>query len=360
MEPDKKDAPKEDEQDIKKDDIEEVKETKEEKPESLEESIEDIGDAPADALSMTPEELEEDAKERGIEIADDTGEKKVGPLRRFFRKVNVYLLLFMLLLVIAGIIAFVTYLNSKNANPDPTVANQTLSEDALRQLANTDASVGNTNQTLTIQGNTIIAGQTLARGNLNVAGNLQVGGNVTIPNVTVSGTANLPATQVNSLQVATSASIQGTTTLRDLTASGTAAFSGPVTASQITVSRLIISGTGVLEIANHLSFTGPSPSRSVNSSVLGSGGTISLNGSDTSGSIAINTGNNPSPGCFTTVTFSRAFGGTPRVIISPIGQAAARTDYYVERSNTTFSLCTVNAAPANQAFSFDYFVAGNN
>lgn len=349
MEPEKKDTPNEDEK----------KDEKSEK-QSLSESVNEIDSAPADALSMTPDELEEDAKTRGVEKTDDTGEKKISPLRKFFRKVNVYLLLFVLLLIIAGIVAFVTYLNSQNANPDQTAATQTLSEEALKQLANTDASVGNTNQTLTIQGNTIIAGQTLARGNLNVAGNFQVGGNVTIPNLTVSGTANLPATQVNSLQVATNVAIQGATTMRDLTVSGTSSFSGPMTASQITVSRLVISGTGVLEVPNHLSFTGPTPSRSVNSGVLGAGGTLSINGSDTSGSVAINTGNNPTAGCFTTVTFQRAYSGQPRVIISPVGQAAGQTQFYVNRSSTNFSICTANAAPANQSFSFDYFVAGSN
>ncbi len=320
--------------------------------------------APADALSLTPDELEEEKAEQAAASIEEseaaanqpTGEKKLSPLKRFFRKVNLYFLIFLLLIVVTGILTLVNYLNSQKVAPEPNIAAQGLTEDALKQLANTDATVGNTSQTLTIQGNAIITGQTLMRGNLNVAGNLQTGGTIQAPSITISGAANLGTTQINSLQVATNTAIQGSTTLRDLNVAGTSSFSGAVTAGQITVTKLIISGNGVLEIPNHISFTGSTPSRSVNNAVLGNGGTLSLNGSDTAGTINISSGNSPTAGCFAQITFQQAYTTSPRVTVTPVGPVAGQLDFYVTRNTTSFSICTANAAQGNQTFSFDYFI----
>lgn len=313
--------------------------------------------APSDALSRTPDDLEEEkAKQAPAVDPNAPVEKKVSPIKKFFKKVNLYFLLFMLLVVIAGVITAVNYLNSQKTTPEPTIANQNLTEEALKKLANTDATVGNTSQTLTIQGNAIIAGQTLLRGNLNVAGNIQSGGSIQGPSLTISGAANLGATQINSLQVATNTAVQGSTTLRDLNVAGTSSFSGAVTASQITVTKLILSGNATLQVPNHISFTGPTPGRTINAGVVGSGGSVSISGSDTSGVININTGGSPTPGCFARINFQQAFTSQPHVIVSPVGAAAGQTQYYVDRNTTGFSICTVNAAPANQVFAFDFFV----
>ncbi|MFZ2544430.1 MAG: hypothetical protein WAW80_00405 [Candidatus Saccharimonadales bacterium] len=317
---------------------------------------------PADALSRTPEDLEEDEAKQVADgtakAKEESSEKKISPIRKFFRKINLYFLIFVLIVVVAVAYTSISYLNSQKTPPEPNIATQSLTQDALKQLANTDASIGNTSQTLTIQGNAIIAGQTLMRGNLNVAGNIQAGGSITAPNLTISGTSNLGTAQINSLQVAQNVAIQGSTTMRDISVSGTSTFSGPMTASQITVTRLIMSGNAILQVPNHLAFTGPTPGRTVNSGVLGSGGTASVGGSDTSGTISINTGNGPVAGCFARINFQQAFTSQPRVIISPVGSGAGQTQYYVDRNTTGFSLCTVTAPPANQTFAFDYFVAG--
>ena len=317
--------------------------------------------APADALSRTPEDLEQDpsvqaAKAADIKAAEDPSAKKLSPIKKFFRKVKVYFLIFVLIVVAAGVIAVVNYLNSQKAPEEPNIATQSLTQDALKQLANTDATVGSASQTLNIQGNAIIAGQTLTRGNLNVAGNFQSGGPITAPSITTSGAANLGTIQTNNLQVATDVAIQGKTTVRDLNVAGTTSFSGAVTASEITVSQLILSGNAVLRIPNHISFTGPSPGRSINAGVLGSGGSASINGSDTTGTVNINTGGSPQPGCFVQITFAQKFSNQPHVLVSPVGAGAGQLQYYVDRNQSGFSICTNNAAPANHAFAFDYFV----
>lgn len=312
--------------------------------------------APSDALSRTPDDLEKDPTATPPAATTQPGEKKLSPIKQLFRRMNIYFLAFLLIVAIASIVAVVGYLNSQKPPEEPNITNQSLTQDALKQLANTDASVGDTNQTLTIQGNAIIAGQTLIRGALNVAGNIQTSGAIQASGLTISGDSNLGKTQANSLQVATDTAVQGNTTLRNLSVSGSASFSGAVTASQITTSRLILSGNANLTIPNHIGFTGPSPTRTINSTVLGGGGTASINGSDTTGTININTGNNPSAGCFTRINFNQAFTTQPHVIVSPVGQTAGKLNYYVDRDKAGFSLCTSNAATANQVFAFDYFV----
>lgn len=312
--------------------------------------------APADALSRTPDDLETEQAVSTQPATEQPAEKKISPIKRFLRKVNIYLLIFILIVVIAGVVTVVYYLNSQKAPTQAGVTSQPLSQESLKQLANTDASVGNTNQTLTIQGNAIIAGQTLMRGNLNIAGNLQTGGSITAPSITIAGATNLGETQVNTLQVSSNAAIQGSSTMRDISVSGASSFSGAVTASQITVTRLILAGNGTLEIPNHISFTGPSPSRTINSGVLGAGGTASVSGSDTSGSVSINSGNNPTVGCFVDLKFNQAFTKAPYVLVSPVGAAAGNLQFYATRSPNGFSICTNNAAAANQSFAFDYFV----
>lgn len=329
-----------------------------EKPTSENEQRDEVkADSPVDALSKTPEELEAEQAELEKENPETVpAEKPLPPIKKFFRKANIYLLAFIFLVVVAGAITAVYYINETNEEPEAAIGTQELTADALRQLANNDASIGSSSQTLTIQGNAIISGQTLMRGDLNVAGAIQSGESIQGSSITISGSANLGETQADSLRVANNVAIQGSTTLRDLSVSGASNFSGNVTASQITVTRLILSGNATLEVPNHIRFTGSSPSRTVNSTTLGSGGTVSLNGSDTAGTVNINTGNNPSAGCFTQITFNQPFSNQPRVVISPVGAAAGRTQYYVTRSKTGFSICSVNPAPANQSFSFDYFI----
>ena len=170
-------------------------------------------DAPADALSRTPDDLEEEQAAAKVEpeATDGTKPKKVSKLKLFFKRINVYLLIFILVVIVAIAVTIVFYLNSQKPPVEPTVASQELTEEALRGLANKDASVGGASQTLTIQGNAIIDGQTLMRGNLNIAGNLQTGGSIQGPTLTISGSANLGDAQINSLQVATNTAIQGNT-----------------------------------------------------------------------------------------------------------------------------------------------------
>lgn len=338
-------------------------------PPSGEQSGDQAQSAPHDALGKTNEEIAEEqnvidattgdgsiAMQKPAEAAPKPP-KKQNALKKFLHKTDIYLLAVILIVVIAGAFAAVNYFNSKKTPKTPSVATEQLTPSTLKALESSNATVGNSAETLTIQGDSVFSGSVLMRNNLDVAGNIELGGNLTVPSITATSTANLATVQVNTLQVANNTQIQGTTNLKNLNVAGASTFSQPITASQITVTNLILSGNAVLQVPNHVAFTGPSPGRSaISIDVLGAGGTTSVNGSDTTGTININSGNDPTAGCFLTINFAHAFTSTPHVMISPVGAAAGALEYYVNRSVSGFSLCSDNAAEPNQVFAFDYFI----
>jgi hypothetical protein len=89
---------------------------------------------------------------------------------------------------------------------------------------------------------------------------------------------------------------------------------------------------------------------------LGSGGSAAVSGSDTGGSVTINIGSGAAAGCFATITFAAKFNSTPRVLLTPVGADAGTVDYYVTRTNNSFSICDATAPPDGSSFGFDYFV----
>jgi hypothetical protein len=276
-------------------------------------------------------------------------------LRARFAFLNIYLLIFLLVLLIAIVASVVAYRSGKKSSDKPTISSQTLDQKTLDQLANSDVNVGSSSQILNVQSSAIFAGKVLMRDALDVAGELHVGGSLSLAGITVAGTSSFDQVQVSkNLSVTGDTAIQGALTLQNgLTVNGGAKFSGAVSATQLTVTTLQLNGD--LTLTHHITAGGPTPSRS-NGSALGSGGTSSVSGSDTSGSITINTGNSPGSGCFLTVSFTSKFHSTPHVLLTPIGSASAAINYYVNRSTSSFSVCTINAAPANSNFGFDYFI----
>lgn len=280
---------------------------------------------------------------------------KQGGLKQTLRRFNLYLLLFVFILAIAGAITAVAYFQSKKATITSTLKAQTLTQQTLQQVANSDATIGNAQQILNVQSSAVFAGKVLVRDSLEVAGNLQVGGTVALSNITVSGTAGLGKTQVSKdLSVAGDTALQGSLTVtKSLQVNGSGAFSGPLSAPQITTSSFQLNGDLVL--TRHITTGGGTPGRS-NGPALGSGGTSSVSGSDTGGSVSINTGSNPAAGCFVTVTFTTKYNAVPHVIITPVGSAAGGLAYYVNRDTSSFSICNSSPPPAGSSFGFDYFV----
>ncbi|HVW23224.1 MAG TPA: hypothetical protein VHB51_01945 [Candidatus Saccharimonadales bacterium] len=279
---------------------------------------------------------------------------KSGGLKQTLRRFNIYLLMFLFILVIAAAIILVAYFQSKKGSVEH-IKTESLTQQTLEQVAASDATVGNNGQILNVQSNAVFAGQVLVRNGLEVAGNLKIGGTVALTNLTVNGTTQLGQLQVNqNLSVNGDTGIQGALTVaKSLQVNGGGTFSGNVTAPQITAGSLQINSD--LTLTHHLISGGANPDRT-GGPALGSGGTAAVSGSDTSGAITINTGSSPAAGCFLTVTFAHRYSSPPHIIITPVEAAAGGLDYYVTRTSSSFSICDSSAPPSAASFGFDYFV----
>jgi hypothetical protein len=277
-------------------------------------------------------------------------------IKRFLRRVNIYFLLFLLLILIALVVVAVAYFYGKQSNGSETKINsQTLSQKDLENLANGDSTIGDANSVLNIRSNAVFGGKVLIRDSLEVAGGLQVGGSLTLQGLTVSGDSKFSQVEIGKgLSVNGNTGINGQLAVQSgLSVNGGGTFKGPVSTPQITTSSLQLNGA--LTVMHHITAGGPLPSGSRGSAV-GGGGSASVNGSDTAGSISIGTGSSPAAGCFITVRFAQNFNSTPHVVITPVGSTAGSLKYYVNRSPSNFSVCTASPAPGGRSFGFDYIV----
>ncbi len=328
-----------------------------ENPDASAESLETLEtvETSASASSNSGPTIVDATKSSGDSQPSAPAPKPVHGLKKLMRVLNIYLLLFVFILVIAGVIIGVAYFQSKKQSSSGVVQSQNLSQKTLEQLASSDAQVGDAKQVLNVQSNAIFAGKVLVRDSLEVAGSIQVGGTVTLTNLNVTGATNFEQTQVSkNLSVGGDAAIQGSVTVqRSLQVNGGGTFNGPVAAPQITTSVFQLNGD--LTLTHHIIAGGPSPSRS-NGPALGSGGSSSVSGSDTSGTLNVNTGGGTGNGCFATISFAQRYNGTPHVIVTPVGADAGALDYYVTRTSSSFSICDASAPPSGVSFSFDYFV----
>jgi cytoskeletal protein CcmA (bactofilin family) len=281
--------------------------------------------------------------------------KKPSFIKQLQKRLNIYLLLFILIVLVAGGIILVAYVQSRQATLKNSIKSQNLSQSALQQLANSDSTVGNNQSVLNVESSAIFAGQVLIKKDLDVAGNLNLGGTLTLNSIDVKGASQFgQATINNNLSVAGNSAIQGSETIsKSLQVGGSGNFSGNVSAPQVVTSGLQLNGNLVL--THHISTNGSIPTRS-NGPALGAGGSASVSGTDTAGSVTINTGGNPAAGCFITINFSSPYSTTPHVLVTPIGSSAGGLSYYVNRSTTNFSICDASIPPSGSSFGFDYFV----
>lgn len=317
-------------------------------------------EASESSVSKDPSESSSTASTEVKDATDPTKPakkvRKNGPLQRFWHHFNIYIVLFGLLVIVSVVIVTLIYLKSRTTTVTPagSIRSQSLSADTLKDLANNGTQIGDPKQVLNIQSNSVFSGAVLVRGELQVAGGLKLGSSsLSINDLTIGGSANINTLQAQSLNVAGASRSNDLTVLRNLTVNGASTINGGLTTPVLSVGRLQLNSD--LSLTRHIVGGGATPARS-NGTALGSGGTTTVSGSDTAGSITINTGGGPAAGCFVSLTFTSSFSGTPHVVVTPVGSAAASLNYYINRSNTGFSVCTTNAAPNNASFGFDYHI----
>lgn len=268
-------------------------------------------------------------------------------------RVNIYLMVFILLVVIMGIVAFATYNSQKKSDQESIINSQELSQEELSQLNSGDEKVGDPQQTLTIASNAIFNNRVLVRDNLDVAGTIRVGGALSLPGITVSGTSAFENVQIASnLAIAGNAAVQGTLSIQqNLTVGGTASFAGQISAPSLSVERLILNQD--LQINRHIDAGGPTPTASKGNAVGGSG-TVSVSGTDTAGTVSINFSIGSAAGNIANITFTNPFAQTPHVVVTPIGSSCADLNYYVNRTTGGFSINSTNSGGSGTSCAFDY------
>ncbi len=305
------------------------------------ESLEDL-----EGTVTSPKQTDEPSPEKA--------KKKRPILQRLLGRLNIYLLLFILIVVLAVGLVLVGIQKGKKAAVTTTISTQTLSQDELNKLKSTDSTVGDAKQTLKIESNAIFSGKVLIKDSLDVAGTIKVGGALNLPGITVSGTSNFDQILANKLSIAGDTNINGQVTIqKGLTVTGGASFGGPISAPQLTVQSLQLNSD--LQINKHLDAGGATPGK-VDGGGLGGGGTTSISGSDTAGTVAINFGGGASStGCYVTINFSSKYPDTPHVVIGATSAAAAQLNYYATRTNNGFQICSAGGSASGNA-TFDYVV----
>ncbi len=283
-----------------------------------------------------------------------TKQTKSNLFHRLIGHFNIYLLLFVLIVVIVTAITYVSYIRQQNNINPKDIPSQQLDESAFGQLQSGDASVGDPKQTLTVQSNAIFSGQILAKNDIEIAGTLKVGGTLNLTGLIVDGNSTLDQIQANTLSLNGESNLQGQLNVgSNLSVTGSGSFGGEISAPLVATDSLQLSGD--LTFTRHIDAGGPTPEQS-SGTALGGGGTVSVSGTDTAGSIAVNTGSNAGAGCFVTLTFANKFRETPHVVVTPIGANAAALSFYVTRDINKFSVCTANNPPSSSNFGFDYIV----
>ncbi|MEM6997500.1 MAG: hypothetical protein AAF413_01170 [Patescibacteria group bacterium] len=298
----------------------------------------------------------EDAPQEEPEVQAQTVKPSFGDrMRARMSGVNIYLIIFVIILIIAIVIIFVFWRINSNSTPEnaTTLEFESLSQEALDDLRNKDASIGDAKQTLTVASNSIFNGRVLVRDSLDVAGTINVGGALSLPGITVSGNSTFDQVEVsNNLTIGGDASIQGVlNVLQTLNVTGGASFGGPISAPSLNIDNLVLSRD--LQLNRHIDAGGGTPG-SARGSAIGSAGTVSVSGSDTAGTATINTGSGAAAGAMITVTFASSFSQTPHIVVSPVGSSASSIDYYVTRTANSFTIYSSSNLSSGTTYSFDW------
>lgn len=279
--------------------------------------------------------------------------KKSGIVEKI-KGLNIYMVAFIVVVAIAATVIYIA-LRGDSSQTQISINDDELTQDIVDELLANETSVGDVNQTLTVEANAIFNGKILVKDSLDVAGSINVGGPLTLPGITVSGSSTFDDVEVgNNLSILGNSSVQGTLSVQNgLTVVGDGTFSGTVSAAAISATDFEF--VGDLQFTRHLDSGGSIPSIASGSAV-GSGGTVSISGTDTSGTITINTGSGPASGILATITFNKSFNSTPQVVFSAANSNAALLDAYVSRSSTKFTLRTANVPSASSTYIFNFVV----
>lgn len=246
-----------------------------------------------------------------------------------------------LLVATAVIAATVARKTAKKATPTPvTINTQSLDNGTLTKLTTKAAASGGgqVTQQLTVTPDTLYKGVVDIQGSIKAQKSFELGGN---------------------LDVKGSSIMQGAVSINNnLAVHGALSVGGALSAASISVDSLNISTikvSGNLAFGGHILPSGAQPS--AKASNASGGGTISISGNDTAGTITINVGNGTLfAGELAAITFRTPFATTPKVQLTPVNSEASNMHYFVTRTTSFMTIETSTVASAGATYVFDYLV----
>jgi hypothetical protein len=272
-----------------------------------------------------------------------------------------------IVLVVVGVVIYL--LNRPAHHPAPVtvrpkaqVNDQSLDPSIFKNFLESNNLTENTPATLVVGTNTIFSGSVTMQGSTNINGALTLGSGLTVKSgqTTLSGLQVSGAATMSQLTLGSNLNVNGTTNLQGnvvaeqgLTVHGNLAVLGTFGVTTLTATTATVSGQ--LNIDGHLATGGTTPGVQVG--VGSGGGSATISGNDTAGTVIIETNSPSAGGTLATVTFARGFSSVPHVIISPDNMDAGKVQWYVTRAASFFTIESETAAPAGSSLTFDYFVA---
>ncbi len=225
-------------------------------------------------------------------------------------------------------------------------------------------SAGTSTELLTISSSSLFKSRVAVSSDLKVTGSLEVSGPSNLADLTVNKTSTLGITNIHGqLIVSGPANFQspaqfgaGGAISGNLTVTGNGSYGGSISAGSLNAATISVT---TINLSGHLSITGPSPTVAG----TGLGGSATIEGNDSSGTVTVTVGPCTSGQCVSAggqlviVNFHSAYPRTPHIMISPIGAPAARLEPYIQPGASSF---TIGAATINNStttsYSFAYWV----
>lgn len=249
----------------------------------------------------------------------------------------------------------------------------TLSSDSLAKLGVNRDTVGEATE-LTVGPNSTFKGDVTIGKNVSIGGSLQLNSDFIADSAKVTnlqaGDTKLEKINVNgdgtisTLNLRKDLNVVGTTRLQgqaifsqlvtinnNLNVAGNLAVGGKFAAKSFEASNLVAGQ--LLTIGGHIVVSGSAPTFQEGSTALGVGGTASVNGSDSAGTIAVNVGTGAGTGLIGSVNFHASYSSIPSVVVSPVGHPMP--GLYVNRTSTSFTVSTSSALPAG-SYAIDYVI----
>lgn len=249
----------------------------------------------------------------------------------------------------------------------------TISQGVLDKVGVNRSSINDAGLELVVGPNARFNGKVQVGGSVSVAGSLNLNskftaadasltqleaGKTAVTELNVNGNSTLSNLNLrNDLQVTGKTTLQGPTTITQLltvsnsvNVSGNVSVGGTLSTNGLSVHALSIDSS--LTVGGHFITRGSAPGVSAGGAV-GSNGTVSISGNDAAGTVAVNIGVGASAGTLANISFRNVYGGTPHVVITPIGAGVG--SFYVNRSAGGFSI-GVSGGLAPGGYAFDYIV----